>query len=79
MKIKRVPIFIGGCINILLAFVLLTLIVYHIRPVKLLPIPICLVLCGICQIMDSIETEKQRRRRKEELQEMAKLYGWDKE
>lgn len=35
-------------------------------------------ICGTLSILNGIETKAQRQKRKEELQEMAKMYGWDK-
>ena len=34
--------------------------------------------CGVANIVYGIETNTQRQKRKEELQAMAKMYGWDK-
>ena len=37
------------------------------------------ISCGVASLVQSIETEAERQRRKEELQLMAKMLGWDKD
>ena len=79
MKIINMPRFILGCINITLFIVLLILVILQIRPVKVIPISLICCFSGVCRIIGSIETKKQRQQRAEELREMAKIFGWDKE
>ena len=79
MKIINMPRFILGCINIALFIALLILVILQIRPVKVFPISLICCFSGIYCIIGSIETKKQRQQRAEELREMAKIFGWDKE
>lgn len=74
MKFINMPRFILGCINIALFIAILI-----IRPVRVFPISLICCFSGICCIIGSIETKKQRQQRAEELREMAKIFGWDKE
>lgn len=79
MKIINIPKFVGGCINVTLATLLLVIIIFRNgRTRAVLACILCLSI-GIGTLVDSIETEKQRQRRIAELKEKAKLYGWDKE
>ena len=79
MKIKRIGMFIFGVIDILLAITIVAFVIFGLREVsRLLAAGICLV-CGVNMVVKSIETKNQRLRRKEELKEMAKMFGWDKE
>ena len=79
MKIINMPRFILGCINITLFIALLISVILQIRPVRIFPISLICCFSGICCIIGSIETKKQRQQRAEELREMAKIFGWDKE
>lgn len=78
MKIINKFQFTIGIINISLALVLaaLTLCKTHIAYRYVIAL-ICL-LSGIMALIESTETEKQRQKKIAELQEKAKLYGWDK-
>lgn len=79
MKIKHIGMFIMGVIDILLAIIIVVLVIIeHKEAGKLLAAGICLI-CGVNMVINSIETKNERLRRKAELKEMAKLYGWDKE
>lgn len=79
MKIINIPKFVMGCINITLAILLLVLIIIRNGRSRAYLACILCLFTGIGALMDSIETEKQRKRRIAELKEKAKLYGWDKE
>lgn len=79
MKIKHIGMFILGVIDILLVIIIVVLVLLGHRNVRnLLAAGICLV-CGANMVINSIETKKQRLRRKAELKEMAKLFGWNNE
>lgn len=78
MRIKSKMQFLLGIYNILLSIVGAIILVVQHRTERLVILGICFA-CGIISILNSIETEAQRQKRKEELQAMAKLYGWDKE
>lgn len=69
--------FVIGIYNILLGIIaLIVLIVQHrIREFLLAGV---VFACGVINIIYSLETNAQRQKRKEELQEMARMYGWDK-
>lgn len=78
MRIKNKGLFMMGVINILLAVIgSIVLIVQH-RFGRLPLLGLCLAT-GTTSILSSIETKKQRQKRKAELLEKAKLYGWYKE
>lgn len=79
MKIINKFQFAIGILNISLALVLaaLTLFMTHISYRYV--IALISLLSGIMALIGSIETEKQRQRKIAELQEKAKLYGWDME
>jgi hypothetical protein len=79
MKIINMPRFILGCINITLFIALLILVILQIRPVRVIPFLLICCYSGICCIIESMETKKQRQQRAEELREMAKIFGWDKD
>ena len=78
MRITNKGTFAIGVINILLAVIgVIILIVQH--RIKNIPLfGICLST-GVTSILRSVETNKQRQKRKAELLEKAKLYGWYKE
>ena len=78
MKIVDVPRFVVGCINITLATLLLVLIIFCNGQSRAYLACILCLFTGIDALARSIETEKQRQRRKEELEAMAELYGWNK-
>lgn len=78
MRITDKGRFVIGIINILLAVVGTIILIVQHRFVRIPLLGICLAT-GITSILSSVETNKQRQKRKEELQAMAKLYGWDKE
>ena len=82
MKIINMPRFILGCIDITLFIATLILVILQIRPVRVILISSICCFWGICCIIGSIETKKQRQQRQqreEELREIAKIFGWDKE
>lgn len=79
MKIINVPRFIMGVINITLALILTLLIIFKTHTMyRFVIVALCLIT-GIEAVIDSIETERQRQQKLFELQEKARLYGWDKE
>lgn len=78
MKIKDKGQFALGVFNILLSIVGGVILVVQHRAERLGILGICFA-CGIIGILNGIETKAQRQKREEELQAMAKLYGWDKD
>lgn len=78
MKIKDKGLFAIGVINILLAVVGTVILIVQHRFGRLPLLGLCLAT-GTTSILRSIETRKQRQKRREELLEKAKLYGWYKE
>ena len=78
MRIKDKTQFVLGVFNILLAITGIIIIIVQHRTGKLPILGICFA-CGIISILNGIETKAQRQKRKEELQVIAKMYGWDKD
>lgn len=78
MKIKDKGQFALGVFNILMSIVGGVILVVQHRTERLVILGICFA-CGIISIRNSIEAEAQRQKREEELQAMAKMYGWDKD
>lgn len=79
MKIKKMTYFVKGIVDILLSLlVVYVLIKTHYAMLPRSIVAIMLLCLGIFEIVSSIETKKQRLRRKEELKAMAELYGWNK-
>lgn len=78
MRIKNKGLFVIGVINILLAVIGTVILIVQHRFGRLPLLGLCLVI-GITSVLRSIETKKQRQKRREELLEKAKLYGWYKE
>lgn len=78
MKIKDKGLFAIGVINILLAVIGSAILIVQHRFERLPLLVLCLVT-GTTSILSSIETRKQRQKRKEELLEKSRLYGWYKE
>lgn len=78
MRIKYKAHFIMGVIVILVGIACLITGIYLHRGVKV-ALTLIPISCGITSIVQSIETEAERQRRKDELQAMAKMYGWDKD
>lgn len=79
MKIINKFQFVIGIINISLALVLVALTLFMTHITYRYVIALISLLSGIMALIGSIETEKQRQRKIAELQEKAKLYGWDRE
>lgn len=77
MRIKDKKRFVLGVVNILLSVTgTIICIVHHkTRGFSMLGF---VFACGVVNIIYGIETKAQRQKRKEELQAMAKMYGWDK-
>lgn len=78
MRIKDKGLFVIGVINILLAVIGSIILIVQRRFGRLPLLGLCLAT-GITSILSSIETKKQRQKRRAELLEKAKLYGWYKE
>jgi hypothetical protein len=78
MRIKDKGLFVIGVINILLAVIGSIILIVQHRFGRLPLLGLCLAT-GITSILSSIETKKQRQKRRAELLEKAKLYGWYKE
>lgn len=78
MRIKDKGLFVIGVINILLAVIGTVILIIQHRFGRLPLLVLCLAT-GSTSILRSIETKKPRQKRKEELLEKAKLYGWYKE
>ena len=78
MRIKHKMQFALGIINILLAITGAIILIAQHRTERFTMLGICLAW-GIISILSSIETKAQRQKRKEELQAIAKMYGWDKD
>lgn len=78
MKIKKISYFVKGIVDILLSLLVFCVIIkthYAILPRSI--IAIMLICLGIFEIVSSVETKAQRLRRKEELEALAELYGWN--
>ena len=78
MRIKDKGQFALGVFNILIGIIGLIILIIQHRTSGLPLLGICFA-CGINGILSGIETKAQRQKRKEELQAMAKMYGWDKD
>jgi len=78
MKIKDKVRFVVGIFDILISIIGLVILIIHHRTRGFSLLGFCFGL-GIYNIFYSIETKTQRQKRKEELQVMAKMLGWDKE
>lgn len=78
MRIKDKGQFALGVFNILISIIGLIILIIQHRTRGLPLLGICFA-CGITGILNGIETKAQRQKRKEELQAMAKMYGWDKD
>lgn len=78
MRIKDKGQFALGVFNILISIICLTILIIQHRTSRLPLLGICFA-SGISGILNSIETKAQRQKRKEELQTMAKMYGWGKD
>lgn len=79
MKIKKISYFVKGIVDILLSLLVFCVTIrtrYAILPRSI--VAIMLICLGIFEIVSSIETKAQRQKRKEELEAMAELYGWNK-
>lgn len=78
MKITDKPRFVIGVADILLSVTGAIICIVHHKTRGFSMLGLCFA-CGVANIIYSIETKSQRQKRKEELQSMAKMYGWDKE
>lgn len=77
MRIKSKLHFIIGAIDLLggIACLIACICLHRGAKITLTFIPI---ICGVAALVQSFETKSQRRKHKEELQAIAKMYGWDK-
>lgn len=78
MKIIDKPKFVIGVVDILLSVTGAIICITQHRTRGFSMLGFCFA-CGVANIIYSIETKSQRQKRKEELQAMAKMYGWDKD
>lgn len=79
MKIKKMSYFVKGIVDILLSLLIVCVMIKtHDDMLPRIIIAIVLLCFGISEIIYSIETKKQRLKRKEELKALAELYGWNK-
>lgn len=78
MRIKDKPRFVIGVVDILLSVTGAIICITQHRTRGFSMLGICFA-CGVVNIIYGIETKSQRQKRKEELQAMAKMYGWDKD
>lgn len=78
MKIKNKASLVLSILDCILAIVIFIMCIVDKRPYKLFD-AFLMLFFSIYFFQLSIETEKQRKEREEELRQMAKLYGWDKE
>lgn len=78
MRIKDKTQFALGVINVLIAITGAIILIAQHRIERPGLLGLCFV-CGIADIITGIETKAQRQKRKEELQAMAKMYGWCKD
>lgn len=78
MRIKDKARFVIGVIDVLGGIACLIACIYLHRGAKI-ALTFVPIICGVASIVQSIETKAQRQKRKEELQAIAKMYGWDKD
>lgn len=79
MKITKMSYFVKGIVDILLSLLIVCVIIKNHNGLIPRSIIALMLLClGISEIVGSIETKAQRLRRKEELEVLAELYGWNK-
>jgi uncharacterized membrane protein HdeD (DUF308 family) len=78
MRIKYKAHFIMGIIVILVGIACLITNIYLHRGAKI-TFTFIPIICGVAQIVQSIETKAERQKREEELQTIAKMCGWDKD
>lgn len=79
MKIKKMAYFVKGIVDIFLSLLMVCVIIKNHNGLLPRSIIALMLLClGISEIVVSIETKAQRLRRKEELEALAELYGWNK-
>lgn len=78
MRIKNKALLVLSIIDGILAIVIFVMCIIDKRPSKLFN-AFLMLFFSIYFFQLSIETKKQRKKREEELKQLAKLYGWDKE
>lgn len=78
MRIKDKPRFVIGVVDILLSVTGAIICIVHHKTRGFSMLGFCFA-CGVANIVYSIETKAQKQKRKEELQAMAKMYGWGKD
>lgn len=79
MKIKNTGKFILGIIDIFLSIFLTIIVVINHKEAHKIIIALMCLFAGYIMLCEGIETKAERKQREEELKDMAKLYGWDKE
>lgn len=79
MRIKKAGKFILGIVDIFLGILLIIMVIINHKEIHKIIIALMCLFAGYLMLCDSIETKAERMKREEELKEMAKLYGWDKE
>lgn len=78
MRIKDKCQFAIGVFNMTMSIAFAIILVLHNRAERI-PMLTLSFACGTIGILNGIETKAQRQKRKEELQAMAKMYGWYKD
>ena len=78
MRIKNRASLVLSIIDATLAIIIFVMCIVDKRYSKLFD-GFLMLFFSIYFFQLSIETKKQRKKREEELRQMAKLYGWDKE
>jgi hypothetical protein len=78
MRIKDKAHFVIGVIDLLGGIACLIACIYLHRGAKI-ALTFIPIICGVASLARSIETKAERQRRREELQAMAKMLGWNKD
>jgi hypothetical protein len=78
MRIKDKADFVIGVIDLLVGIACLIACIYLHRGAKI-ALTFIPIICGVDSLARSIETKAERQRRREELQAMAKMLGWNKD
>jgi hypothetical protein len=78
MRIKDKAHFVIGVIDLLGGIACLIACIYLHKGAKI-ALTFIPIICGVTSLAWSIETKAERQRRREELQAMAKMLGWNKD
>lgn len=79
MKIKKMAYFVKGMVDMSLSLLIVCVVIKTHNGLLPRSIIALMLLClGISEIVVSIETKAQHLRRKEELEALVELYGWNK-